>query len=143
MKTTDDSAYNQPHKYIDYLQCVGSPAHVTYRTKAQTELHVATPIFGKPLRAGWFTSIVLAWSYIISCRWVQVLQQAGEGSRILHDQDPQVEEHFWNTVTQGSWVAQVKRHTGVFYSPWTLRSPTNQKMRYVYHSSYLIASLIF
>lgn len=143
IKTTGDSNCSQSQKYIDYLQCIGSPAPVSYRTKARTELHVAIPISGKPLRAGLFTSIVLAWSYIISCRWVEILQQAGEESQIIRDLDTQVEEHFWNTVTQGSWVAQVKRHKGVFYSPWMLRSSTNPKRQYVYHQSFLIVSLMF
>lgn len=143
IKTTDDLTCSQPQKYIDYLQCIGSPAPVTYKPKTQTERYVAIPVSGKSLRAGWFTSIVLAWSYIISCRLVEILQQAGEESQLLHDQDAQVEEHFWNTVTQGSWVAQLKKHKSVFYSPWTLRSSGNLKRQYASHQSCLIVSLTF
>ncbi|KNG90611.1 hypothetical protein ANOM_001329 [Aspergillus nomiae NRRL 13137] len=119
----NDGRFNcdQPQKSIDYLQCLGCPAPVTYRTKAEAQLDAAIPICAKPLRSGYFTSIVLAWSYIISCRWVEILQQAGEESQIFHEQGMQIEDDFWDVITQGYWVARVKKHKGAFYSPWMLR----------------------
>ncbi|KAE8373038.1 hypothetical protein BDV26DRAFT_301345 [Aspergillus bertholletiae] len=121
VRTTEVPNCDQPQKSIDYLQCLGSPAPVTYRTKAETQLEAAIPVCAKPFRSGYFTSIVLAWSYIISCRWVEILQQAGEESQILHEQGMQIEDSFWDIVTQGRWVARVKTRKGVFYSPWMLR----------------------
>ncbi|KAE8331401.1 hypothetical protein BDV39DRAFT_189813 [Aspergillus sergii] len=98
-------------KLIDYLQCLGSPAPVKYRTKTETKLEAAIPVCAKPLCSGYFTNIVLAWSYIISCRWVEILQYAGEESQILHEYGMQIEDSFWDIVTQGC----------VFYSPWMVR----------------------
>ncbi|KAB8259396.1 hypothetical protein BDV32DRAFT_159308 [Aspergillus pseudonomiae] len=121
VKTTEDLNCDQPQKSIDYLQCLGCPAPVIYRTKAETQLEVAIPICAKPIRSGYLTSIVLAWSYIISCRWVEILQQTGEESQILHEQGMQIEDCFWDIVTRGCWVARVKKHKDVFYSPWMLR----------------------
>ncbi|KAE8350625.1 hypothetical protein BDV28DRAFT_162842 [Aspergillus coremiiformis] len=121
VKTTEVPNCDQPQKSIDYLQCLGSPAPVTYRSKAETQLEAAIPVCANPFRSGYFTSIVLAWSYIISCRWVEILQQAGEESQILHEQGMQIEDSFWDIVTQGRWVARVKTRKGVFYSPWMLK----------------------
>ncbi|KAB8207173.1 hypothetical protein BDV34DRAFT_211773 [Aspergillus parasiticus] len=106
VKTTEDSNCDQSQKPIDYLQCVGSPAPVKYRTKAETELEAAIPVYTKPLRSGYFTNIVLAWSYIISCRWVEILQQA----------------------------ARVEKLKGVFYSPWMVRREGSRNKRYALHS---------
>ncbi|OJJ96597.1 hypothetical protein ASPACDRAFT_54470 [Aspergillus aculeatus ATCC 16872] len=121
MRTTEDSNCEQDHKFIDYLQCFGSPAPVFYRTKAETQPEVSIPTCAKPLRAGYLTSIVLAWSYIIPCRWVEILQRAGENSQILHDQGMQMEESFWDMVTQDCWEARVENQNGAFYSPWMFR----------------------
>ncbi|PIG88745.1 hypothetical protein AARAC_000503 [Aspergillus arachidicola] len=129
VKTTEDSNCNKPQKSIDYLQCLGSPAPVKYRTKAETKLEAAIPVCAKPLRSGYFTNIVLAWSYIISCRWVEILQQAGEESQILHEHGMQVEDSFWDIVTQGYWVARAEKFKGVFYSPWMVRREGSRNKR--------------
>ncbi|PYI21877.1 hypothetical protein BO99DRAFT_327433 [Aspergillus violaceofuscus CBS 115571] len=121
MRTTEDSNCEQDHRFIDYLQCVGSPSPVLYWTKTETQLEVSIPTCAKPLRSGYLTNIVLAWSYIISCRWVEILQRAGEKSQILHDQGMQVGESFWDIVTQDCWKARVKNQNGAFYSPWMFR----------------------
>lgn len=131
VKTTEDSNCDQPQKSIDYFQCLGSPKPLNYRTKAETPLEVAIPVCAKPHRSGFFTSIVLAWSYIISCRWAEILQLAGEESQILHEQGMQIEDSFWDIVTESYWVARVKKHKGVFYSPWMLRREGATKKQYV------------
>ncbi|KAE8410183.1 hypothetical protein BDV36DRAFT_302996 [Aspergillus pseudocaelatus] len=121
VKTTEVSNCDQSQKSIDYLQCLGSPAPATYRTKAETQPEATIPVYAKSFCSGYFTSIVLAWSYIISCRWVEILQQAGEDSQILHERGMQIKDAFWDIVTQGRWVARVKTRKGVYYSPWMLR----------------------
>ncbi|KAE8151315.1 hypothetical protein BDV25DRAFT_128842 [Aspergillus avenaceus] len=102
IKTTEDPNCDQPQKPIDYLQCLGSPAPVKYRTKAETQLEAAIPVSGKAVRSGYFTT-------------------GGEKSRILHEQEMRIEDSFWDIVTQGRWVAWVKKGKGVFYSPWMLK----------------------
>ncbi|BAE54614.1 unnamed protein product [Aspergillus oryzae RIB40] len=134
VKTTEDSNCDQPQKSTDYLQCLGSPAPVKYRTKTETKLEAAIPVCVKPLRSGYFTNIVLAWSYIISCRWVEILKQAGEESQILHQLGMQIEDSFWDIVTQGCWVARVEKFKGVFYSPWMVRREGSTNKRYGLHS---------
>lgn len=43
-----------------------------------------------------------------------------------------MEDSFWDIVTQGRWVAHVKRQEGIFYSPWMLRGEDATKRRYVH-----------
>lgn len=42
LQTTEDSSCNQTQKSIDYLQCIGSPRPVTYRTNTETQ---TTPLW--------------------------------------------------------------------------------------------------
>ncbi|QRD89253.1 hypothetical protein F9C07_2219557 [Aspergillus flavus] len=86
-----------------------SNSPVKYRTKTETKLEAAIPVCVKPLCSGYFINIVLAWSYIISCRW------------ILYQLGIQIEDFFWDIVIQGCWVARVEKFKGVFYSPWMVR----------------------
>lgn len=109
IQTTEDSNCNQTQKSIDYLQCIRSPKPVTYRMNTESQSDTTIPVFGNTLCSGYFTSIILAWSYIISCCWVEILQQAGEESQILHDQDMQIKDSFWDIITQGYWVAHIKK----------------------------------
>ncbi|RAL04240.1 uncharacterized protein BO80DRAFT_400647 [Aspergillus ibericus CBS 121593] len=129
IQTTDNPDCDQPEKPIDYYQCLGRPSPATYETKADTPLPVAIPVSANPLRAGYLTNIVLAWSYIISSRWVEIMQLAGMESQMLLDHDTRIEECFWDIVTQSGWVARVKWNQGVFYSPWMLRSEDDKKER--------------
>ncbi|PYI34237.1 hypothetical protein BP00DRAFT_484797 [Aspergillus indologenus CBS 114.80] len=129
MRTTEDSNCEQDHRFIDYLQCVGSPSPVLYQTKTKNQLEVSIPTCAKPLRSGYLTNIVLAWSYIISCRWVEILQKAGEKSQILHDQGMQIEGSFWDIVTQDCWKARVENQNGAFYSPWMFRREGTSRKR--------------
>ncbi|PYI01999.1 hypothetical protein BO78DRAFT_464235 [Aspergillus sclerotiicarbonarius CBS 121057] len=129
IQTTQDPDCDQPEKAIDYYQCLGRPFPVTYQTKADTPLQAAIPVSANPLRSGYFTNIVLAWSYIISCRWVEIFQLVGEESQIFHDHNTRIEDSFWDIVTQSCWVAQIKWKKGVFYSPWMLRSEDTKTKR--------------
>ncbi|PYH95906.1 hypothetical protein BO71DRAFT_322170 [Aspergillus ellipticus CBS 707.79] len=129
IQTTEDPDCDQPQKSIDYLQCVGLPAPPIYKTKLETQLQAAIPICAKPLRSRYFSTIVLAWSYIISCRWVEIFQLAGEKGQIFHDQDAQNDNSFWDIITQGCWAAHMKRKKGVFCSPWMLRKEADAKKR--------------
>ncbi|GAQ43821.1 similar to Pc13g13620 [Aspergillus niger] len=125
--STDDPDCDQPYKLIDYLQCLGSPKPVVYKLKVETQLQPVLPIHTKAFRSGYFTNIVLAWSYIVSCRWSEICQRAGWNSQILHENGMQIEDSFWHLVTQGCWRALVKKETAKFCSPWMLGSEGAKK----------------
>lgn len=126
IRTTEDSGCSQPDKSIPFLQCTGSPKPVTYRTK---DIHPQASFCGQNVRSAYLTSVVLAWSYVISCRWVEILKRAGEDSQILHDRTTQIDNCFWDIVTQGRWKAHVKRDDGVFYSPWMMRREGDKRKK--------------
>lgn len=127
--STDDPDCDQPYKLIDYLQCLGSPKPVVYKLKAETQLQPVLPIHTKAFRSGYFTNIVLAWSYIVSCRWSEIFQRAGWNSQVLHENGMQIEDSFWHLVTQGCWLALVKKETAKFCSPWMMTSEGTRKDR--------------
>lgn len=133
LETTYDSNCNQRQKSIDYLQCLGLPTPAIYRAKSKRQIFAAIPVTGAPLRSGYFTSIVMAWSYIISCRWVEIFQRASENCQVFHRPDAKPQGTFWHMVTQSRWLARVRNKKGTFYSPWMLRREGfDSKEQYVY-----------
>lgn len=132
LETVGNMTCDQCWKTFDYLQCLGFPSPMVYKTSIEAQLPEDTPFCFSSPRSGYLTSITLAWSYIISCRWVEILQQAGHKSLILHDQGAQMTDCFWDLVTQSRWLAQVQIGKGTFYSPWMLRETgKEQEKRYV------------
>jgi len=122
--TTEDTSCERRSKAIDYLQCLGFSAPRRYEILLEAPTSSSGPA---PNGSGYFTSIVLAWSYIISCRWVEILQHAGEKSSLRHSGGEQSTRCFWDLVIQSRWIAQVKIMTGTFYAPWMLRTPEVEK----------------
>ncbi|PLN84980.1 hypothetical protein BDW42DRAFT_198856 [Aspergillus taichungensis] len=130
IRTTEDPDCSQPQKSIDYYQCLGSPSPVIYKVKSDAQLQATLPICTRPFRSGYYTSIVLSWSYIISCRWVEILQKAGEDSELVHNNENTcIKDAFWDIVTNGSWRALVRRGKGTFVSPWMLTDEAATKTR--------------
>ncbi|RAK97632.1 uncharacterized protein BO80DRAFT_448239 [Aspergillus ibericus CBS 121593] len=117
--TTDNMDCDQHWKSSDYLQCLGFLSPVTYNMT--TELQQPISLLSSPLRRGHLTSITMAWSYIISCRWVEILQGAGWKCSISHDRDVQLADDFWDIVTRSRWLARSETRKGIHYSPWMLK----------------------
>jgi hypothetical protein len=105
VETTNDVACEQRLKAIDYFQCLGFPLPKTYNELSPSDINLTDSPDGKQ----YFTSIVLAWSYIISSRWVEILQCAGETSLLYHGQDIEFKDHFWDLIIHHRWLAVVKR----------------------------------
>lgn len=120
IKTTDHPRCSQPWKPIDYLQCLGFPLPTVYKTNIEEPVHSVT-LATRELRPAYLTSIVLAWSYVLSSRWVEILQSVGEDCALFHDSGDSMIENFWELITQGRWLARVKRGRAKSYSPWMLR----------------------
>jgi hypothetical protein len=127
LETTEDPACEQRWKSIDYVQCLGFPTPMEFKIrKAASESSLQLP--GITLgRSGYLTSIALAWSYILSCRWVEILQNSGERSSLSHSQGAGIKSNFWDLIVQSRWSAQVTRGKRPSYAPWMLRLDTYQK----------------
>ena len=127
IKTTEDLYCNPPQKSLDYMQCLGFPTPTVYESKRETQLLAAPPISTQPFGSEYFTNIVLAWSYIVSCRWVGTFQRAGWKSQLMHDSDMQIEHSFWDIVTQSRWMAFLEKPKGRLYSPCMLTNEFTRK----------------
>lgn len=114
--TTEGSSCDQAWKTIEYLQFLGFPKPVTFR---QTE--TPSSVFLRSGRSGYLTSIILAWSYILSSRWVEILRLAGKKSSLTHIQGKHLSTDFWTLVIKSHWATQVENDTETFYAPWMLR----------------------
>ncbi|PYI20565.1 hypothetical protein BO99DRAFT_107775 [Aspergillus violaceofuscus CBS 115571] len=124
IESTEDPSCDQPRISLKYRHFIAKPWPVTYRTATEMPTEVAIPASASPLRASYFTSIALAWSYIFSARWVEILQQAGLECQMFHAKGLQLENSFWDIVLQGHWEARCKDpedEEEQVYSPWMLR----------------------
>lgn len=139
IETTEDPTCERRWKTIDYIQCLGFPTPMTYNTKCEIPEPPSNSLPSAPDRSGYLTSITLAWSYIISCRWVKILQHAGQKSSLMHHGDQQITSCFWDLVIGSRWVAQVKRAKGISYAPWMLRKDhfkmEKQYVKFLWRSS--------
>ncbi|KAL3254696.1 hypothetical protein ABHI18_008776 [Aspergillus niger] len=103
MRTTEDMDCTQHYKWLDVVQCLGVPVPKFYEitTMQQQEIFLTSA----PLKRGHLTSIILAWSYILSCRWVEILQEAGWNASIQHEEGLQIADSFWkNLKLQKCWA---------------------------------------
>ena len=136
--TTEDGLCEQSWRSIDYLQCLGFPEPMTYKCEDERSSSSPFPFEPAPDRSGYLASITLAWSYIISCRWVEALQRAGQKSFLRHNRGEQITTNFWDLVLQSRWDARVETKRGIFYSPWMLRKENLViQKRYVHFSKIL------
>ena len=130
IQTTDSPHCCQQWKPIDYLQCLGFPKPSVYKTIEEPVCSVT--LATQELRPIYLTNIILAWSYILSFRWVEIMQSAGKDCAFLHTSGDSMTENFWEVVTQGRWIARVKRGQANSYSPWMLQGEAeSHKKRYL------------
>ncbi|KAL9128707.1 MAG: hypothetical protein Q9217_002668 [Psora testacea] len=61
--------------------------------------------------------LILAWAFILSSRWVEILQMAGEKASMIQSEDVS-RENFWNVVIRRQWQATMTRDGRNFYAPW-------------------------
>ncbi|GLA50911.1 hypothetical protein AnigIFM63604_007235 [Aspergillus niger] len=103
MRTTEDMDCTQHYKWLDVVQCLGVPVPKSYEMTTMQQQEIS--LTSAPLKRGHLTSIVLAWSYILSCRWVEILQEAGWNASIQHEKGLQIADSFWkNLKLQKCWA---------------------------------------
>lgn len=128
--TTEDHSCEQSWKTIDYLQCFGFSVPMTYTTGQKTLTPPSVLPSFAPNPSGHLTAVTLAWSYIFCCRWVEILQRAGEKSRLRHYRGERIITNFWDLIIRSRWDAQVERSQATFYAPWMLREENSETQRY-------------
>lgn len=68
------------------------------------------------------TCLLLAWSYILCSRWVEILQKAGEKASLYHESPDYKAVEFWDVVLECRWKAVVVRREETFCAPWSLET---------------------
>ncbi len=66
-----------------------------------------------------FSHLVLAWAYILSSRWVEILKAGGEKASMSQSASINRED-FWEVVMHSHWRATVTRGDKTFYAPWCM-----------------------
>lgn len=67
--------------------------------------------------------LVLAWAYILSSRWVEILKTSGEKASMRQSEGIN-RDNFWEVVIERSWHATLARSGKVFYAPWCVERET-------------------
>lgn len=68
--------------------------------------------------------LVLSWSYVLCCRWVEILQGSGEKAVLLHP-PADVANDFWEIIHGEQWQAVVEHKGRIYYAPFMLRNNLN------------------
>ena len=67
------------------------------------------------------TRLVLAWSHILSCRWVEILRDNGENALLLQPETC-TDEEYWEMIRGEQWEATVSHQDKLYFAPFMLRS---------------------
>lgn len=111
----------QCEKRIPYHLLIGCSTWNTYEV-VQSHDDKKVSQLGLPLHSlQSLTRLVLAWSYVLCRRWVEILQDAGEKAAILRPDNGST-DNFWEMIQGEQWQAIVSHNGKVYYAPFMLRS---------------------
>ncbi|KAE8150279.1 hypothetical protein BDV25DRAFT_129688 [Aspergillus avenaceus] len=111
IETTRDKTYNRRWRSLDYFQCLGFPFPKVFEKHTASDSHLASS--DRQSHQTYLTTITLAWSYVISCRWVEICDGVGESVQLVHRNSLD----YWELVIRGLWSAEMKRGKGSEVSP--------------------------
>lgn len=81
-------------------------------------------------RAHYLSYLIFGWTYILSCRWAEILQDAGE--EVFLRQNEELNHHnFWKVVAGPNWQAVIVCGGSTFHAPWSLAA-SDAAQSYVY-----------
>lgn len=120
IETANHVDCDQPLKVLKTFQSLGYQKPRTYEHPKASCLYEAYPGF-TDVTAKYLSSLVLAWSYILSCRWVEALSKAGMTASLQLSGPKDAEAGFWRTVVESRWRAIVVQDSNTYNAPWTLR----------------------
>jgi hypothetical protein len=119
LETTSHPECDQSIKLIKYASNIASSKRKAINLSSCTgEVHL---LYSK-LQShciGNLTCLVLAWSYILCSRWVELLQNAGEDASL--SQRDQETNNIWGLIMDGQWTATITRDKKTYYAPWMFK----------------------
>ena len=116
--TTTDVTCEQPVKRTYHQQILGIVKPVGYDFINAPKIRPYWPGIGAD-RAEYLSYLIFGWTYILSSRWVEILQEAGE-KVFLRQSEELNHRSFWEVVAGQRWQASIIRGEGIFYAPWSL-----------------------
>ena len=126
IETANHVECDQPLKVLKSFQSLGYQKPRTYEPPKVNCSYKAYPgIAG--VAAKYLSSLVLAWSYIMSCRWVEALSEAGMNASFQLSRPKDDNAAFWSIVIESRWRAIFVQNSDVYYAPWTLRPVEHQE----------------
>ena len=133
--TTKDLACERPTKRTYHYLKIGVPEIL-----ACQKLDVSKNTFPwagfLPDQTKCLPRLILAWGFILSSRWVEILTAAGE--KVVMNQSERIEkETFWKVVVDQQWQAIMVRGSQTFYAPWCM-GPSFVASAYVHHHAAIV-----
>lgn len=116
--TTTDATCHQPMKRTYHYLAFATPQPVTYKFLDASEVCPYWPEIGAD-NTHYLSYLMFGWTYILSCRWVEVLRDAGEQVFLRHSERLN-HQNFWEIVTGPRWEAVIVRGGDIFHAPWSL-----------------------
>jgi hypothetical protein len=111
----------QREKRVPYHVLIGRSTWNSYREVSAFD-HKKVSQLTLPLCSLKFLKrLVLSWSYILCCRWVEILQDSGEKAVLLHP-PTDVANDFWEIIRGEQWQAIVEYEGRVYYAPFMLKN---------------------
>jgi hypothetical protein len=117
IETAREGTCDKRWKCIDFSQCLGFPSPKFFEKKRSSSQYPFLSFPTLRIDQASLTTVTLAWSYILSCRWAEICQSAGERTMLLHLDGLD----FWELITRSCWSARMQRGRGTIFSPWQLR----------------------
>jgi hypothetical protein len=111
----------QHEKRVPYHLLIGRSAWNTYEVVCSREHENASQLGLSLHSLRSLTRLALTWSYILCCRWVEILQGAGENAEIIRPEIGTAND-FWEVIHREQWQAIVSYNGKVYYAPFMLRS---------------------
>ncbi len=116
--TTTDSTCEQPIKRTYHYQTLGVLRPLTCEYSDVLEDTLPWPRL-QAVQMKHLSRLIWAWAYILSSRWVEILNMAGE--KALMNQSENINtENFWEVVIGRQWQATMTRGEKTFYAPWCM-----------------------
>lgn len=137
--TTKDSACERPTKRTYHYLNIGALRSLAFEYWDASEDAFPWPGLQAD-QMKHLSRLILAWAFILSSRWVEILTAAGEQATM--NQSEAIDEGtFWKVVIGRQWQATMIRGGKIFYAPWC----TDQHFiafRYVLHRANTILSCL-
>lgn len=119
-KTTAHTDCSQPIKRTRHYYTLGITEPIKYGFLQVPEAGSHTWLCIEADQAKYLIHLIFAWTFIVSSRWVEILQVAGEEVYLRVEEDIN-SKNFWKIVTEQRWQANIISEQITLYAPWSLR----------------------